>query len=258
MTTRPQHTISGPLKLGAIYVVCLVYFGCIEPRRDFCDCMDIGRGLADGLTLSKKEMEAKQRNCKWIEEELSPLEIIQRTAKCYSKTPINVGEDTTQQQTKQEVVPPATNDTSGTRTDHGINTIEQTIIQPGPSEIESTHPGTDLQFMFDFIRKQTKDVDLLNNTALRRRLKDLLGQRFSDIQSIYDSSENSLIWIPYRNKPTEIAINIVDKNDPNNNAEIVVDPKRDFINVRIMINGRNNKFYEDGKISKTFQEEKTN
>ena len=254
MKKSPLNAIANMLKLEIISIVCLFCFGCMEPRRDFCDCMDIIKGLTDGLTLSKTEIETKERGCKWIEEELSPFEIMQRTAQCYktkSNAESNSTGDLTEHQIKQENIPPATNDTSTTRNDLEIAPSEQAITSAEANAIQSTQPDDELQFMFNFIHKKTKeDIDLLNNTTLRKRLQNLLGSRFADLQSIYDSSESSYIWIPYRSQPNEIDINIQDKNAPNDkSAKIVLDPKRNLINVIIRMNGRIDNFYENGMIS---------
>lgn len=80
-----------------VLLITIFIFSSCEQRREFCDCMDVKSLFADGLTLSKKEIEAKERGCKWITEELSQMEQIQRMAKCYA-----VKEDKTDNSNKSE------------------------------------------------------------------------------------------------------------------------------------------------------------
>lgn len=54
-------------------------------KREFCECVDIAGMLTDGLTLSQKEREEKQKSCEWIEKEMSQLQMIEEMAKCNNK-----------------------------------------------------------------------------------------------------------------------------------------------------------------------------
>ena len=64
-----------------VVTLCLVLSSC-QKRRTFCECMDIMAALTDSLYLSNSELEEKRKECKWIEEEMSPLEISQKFLEC--------------------------------------------------------------------------------------------------------------------------------------------------------------------------------
>ena len=51
-------------------------------RREFCDCIDIGKAFEDAWKLSKKEQDEKAKACEWINEELSAQELLEEMSKC--------------------------------------------------------------------------------------------------------------------------------------------------------------------------------
>lgn len=111
--------------------------------------------------------------------------------------------------------------------------------------------------MVNNLHKTAKDIDLLNNSIIKSRLQNLLGSRFSELQNIFDNSitSSSEVVIPYKDSPSEIEITLLDENDPNGtNAIIVIDYKRDFINVMIRKNDKGESFYENGTKSKLFRD----
>ena len=62
----------------------IILFSCAsESRLDFCECMDLKKAFTDQYTLSKNEIEEKQKGCLWIENELSQVEITQKTLECW-------------------------------------------------------------------------------------------------------------------------------------------------------------------------------
>lgn len=71
-------------------IVLIAFFfltscGINTKSREFCECVDIAGMLTDGLTLSQKEREEKQKGCEWIEKEMSQLQMIEEMAKCNNK-----------------------------------------------------------------------------------------------------------------------------------------------------------------------------
>lgn len=75
------------LKYIVIFCSTLIIQGCTT-RLDFCECMSLEKALTDQFLLSEKERKAKEDGCKWIHEELSVLEILQKWAECNgSQTP---------------------------------------------------------------------------------------------------------------------------------------------------------------------------
>lgn len=71
-----------------ISILCVIILasiflpGCVT-KRDFCECVDLTKAITDQYMLSEKEKTKKEKECKWIEEELSPTEIWQKTAECW-------------------------------------------------------------------------------------------------------------------------------------------------------------------------------
>jgi hypothetical protein len=68
---------------------CILFFslvlftGCdYVKRREFCDCIDIGKAFEDAWKLSKKEQDEKAKACDWINEELSAQELLEEMSKC--------------------------------------------------------------------------------------------------------------------------------------------------------------------------------
>jgi len=55
-----------------------------EQRMEFCDCMNLEKAFTDTLLLSQNERDAKRRKCAWIEKEMSEMDILQKTAQCWS------------------------------------------------------------------------------------------------------------------------------------------------------------------------------
>lgn len=70
------------LFLGIIICASALFPGCTV-RRDFCECVNLEKALTDQFSLSEKEKRKKEEECKWIKEELSPMEILQKTAECW-------------------------------------------------------------------------------------------------------------------------------------------------------------------------------
>jgi len=69
------------LRLMVLIGLILIIQSCAT-RLDFCECMSLEKALTDPYLLSEKEKKAKEEGCKWIHEELSDLEIIQKWAEC--------------------------------------------------------------------------------------------------------------------------------------------------------------------------------
>lgn len=68
----------------AFYLCPIIFFSCAsESRLEFCECMDLKKAFTDQYTLSKNEIEEKQKGCLWIENELSQVEITQKTLECW-------------------------------------------------------------------------------------------------------------------------------------------------------------------------------
>lgn len=62
-------------------------------RLDFCECVDLESALMDPYMLSQKELEAKEKGCKWIKEELSEWEYLQRLAECWKENTTSQAEN---------------------------------------------------------------------------------------------------------------------------------------------------------------------
>lgn len=240
------------LILMSILIIC----SCTQ-RREFCDCMDISKALTDGFTLSKQEMEAKERGCKWIEEKLSQMEQLQQMSQCYKvksneikTTHNNANQIQEEPQIDTQQVPNVQPETENVVEE---NPKEETAItlQPEESQITSNSNG-ELSFMYNYVHKKTKEVGILGNYIFKNRLENLLGTRFSDLQRIYDNSESSEIWIPYKKIPNEIDISFYVQNG--GQVNIVVDPKKNLINVKIQIDGKTEDFYENGVKTQMFIE----
>ena len=71
-----QTRIKRKLKLFLSLIYLLSLSSCFtEKRLEFCECIDLKAMITDEFTLSKNDKEAKQKACRWIENELSTLEI---------------------------------------------------------------------------------------------------------------------------------------------------------------------------------------
>jgi hypothetical protein len=72
------------MTMFGVVLFTTIFFSSCEQRREFCDCknLDLSKALMESITLSKKELEAREKACKWIEEEMSKLEILQKIAEC--------------------------------------------------------------------------------------------------------------------------------------------------------------------------------
>lgn len=68
----------------AILLSPIIFFSCAsENRIEFCECMDLKKAFTDQYNLSKNEIKEKEKGCLWIENELSPVEITQKTLECW-------------------------------------------------------------------------------------------------------------------------------------------------------------------------------
>jgi hypothetical protein len=237
--------------LCAIILTSIVLPGCVT-KRDFCECVDLTKAVTDQYMLSENERIKKEKECKWIQEELSPAEILQKTAECWGS---KSSSDSLEKELQEKSV------------DNNSN-VADSNISPSPykpednpttekSENQKAYDSGGLKFMVNNLHKTAKDIDLLSNSIIKSRLQNLLGSRFSELQNIFDNSitSSSEVVIPYKDSPSEIEITLLDENDPNGtNAIIVIDYKRDFINVMIRKNGKGESFYENGTKSKLFRD----
>ena len=72
------------------YVVAFLIFVLFLPscdslnRRDICECVDLTTIFTDQMLLSKEEKQQKEAGCAWVEQELSPFEILEAMAECNS------------------------------------------------------------------------------------------------------------------------------------------------------------------------------
>lgn len=63
----------------------IIFLSCAsENRLEFCECMDLKKAFVDQYNLSKNEIKEKEKGCLWIENELSPVEITQKTLECWN------------------------------------------------------------------------------------------------------------------------------------------------------------------------------
>lgn len=51
-------------------------------KLDVCECLSLKNALTDQFLLSEKEQKRKEEGCKWIYEEYSDLELLQKWAEC--------------------------------------------------------------------------------------------------------------------------------------------------------------------------------
>ena len=85
-----QTRIKRKLKLFLSLIYLLSLSSCFtEKRLEFCECIDLKAMITDEFTLSKNDKEAKQKACMWIENELSTLEITEKTLNCWSTSSSN-------------------------------------------------------------------------------------------------------------------------------------------------------------------------
>lgn len=82
--------------LSVIIFASIFLPGCVT-KRDFCECVDLTKAVTDQYMLSEKEKTKKEKECKWIEEELSPMEILQKTAECWGSNTAPSAETTDEQ-----------------------------------------------------------------------------------------------------------------------------------------------------------------
>lgn len=162
-----------------------------------------------------------------------------------TKTTTSNNQQPTQQE--QQNTSPTTTYTPNTDNDFELTPNDEAQSSTQTADVQPVKTNNELNYLFSLVHKKTKDVDLLGNMVLRTRLQNILGSRFDDLQAIYDNSENSEIWIPYRKHPDEIEVKLLDTNDPNGtNATIVVNPKTNVINVGLTMNKKNDWFLENG------------
>jgi hypothetical protein len=83
--------------LSVIIFASIFLPGCAT-KRDFCECVDLTKAVTDQYMLSENEKIKKEKECKWIQEELSPAEILQKTAECWGANTAPSAENTDEQQ----------------------------------------------------------------------------------------------------------------------------------------------------------------
>lgn len=231
--------------LASILVVC----SC-TPRRDFCDCMNISKAVTDGFILSEKELEEKEKGCEWIQKEMSQMELLEKMSSCYQASP--------NKNTKEKIddVKPIENQNISPESNLP-NPTDTLVIDKALRNDNQENPNTiensGLEFMYSNIGNFTKSADVLKNLNFETRIRNLLGNRFDDFKKIYNNSPTLEIIVPYKNQPTEILLIYLDPNDgEKNNALLIVDPKKNLINVDITLNNKTELFYENSIKSSFF------
>lgn len=69
------------LFLTSVFGVSLILQSCAT-KLDVCECLSFKNALTDQFLLSEKEQKRKEEGCKWIYEEYSDLELLQKWAEC--------------------------------------------------------------------------------------------------------------------------------------------------------------------------------
>ena len=67
--------------LSIVLLISIILSSCTT-KLDVCECLDLKNALTDQYLLSEKERKEKEEGCKWIYEEYSDLELIQKFAEC--------------------------------------------------------------------------------------------------------------------------------------------------------------------------------